>query len=511
MDHRYQLRERIGVGGMSVVWRAHDEVLERDVAVKVLSAAAAPDPARLSRIRLEARAAAALKHPHIVEVYDYGESPGEPGCPPLPYVVMELVEGRPLAGVLAQEALPWRTAVHLCAQVAAALAAAHARGVVHRDVKPANVMVTPTGAKLLDFGISAVVGAADETDGELLGTPAYLAPERLDGGPVRPATDVYGLGLLLYRALAGRMPWHAATVTEMVRAHLYTDPAPLPLIPGLPPRVAELCRRCLRKDPKKRPSAAEAAGILAEAAGLMPLPVPAPGVDTVPIRRPARRRRLAGAAAAAVLAVGGAALAWSVQGPDPVRGGATPAAAAVAPPAAPVAAPASRCTVRYTVRTAPGGRLANAVAVVNTGRTALADWRLTFALPSGQRLVRAWDDRWHQQGGKAQVRGARLAPGATATTGFDAAYDKGAATFPTRFEVNGVACEPVLAAVAPAPAAPAVVPLTAGKSGAGSSAKGTATAKAKAKAKAKGKDKAGKDKAGKDKGKGKGKGKSGKG
>lgn len=500
MDHRYQLRERIGVGGMSVVWRAHDEVLGRDVAVKVLSAAAAPDPARLGRIRLEARAAAGLRHPNIVEVYDYGESPGEPGGPPVPYVVMELVEGRPLAGLLAQEALPWRTAAHLGAQVAAALAAAHARGVVHRDVKPANVMVTPAGAKLLDFGISAEVGAADETDGEVLGTPAYLAPERLDGGPVRPATDVYGLGLLLYRALAGRMPWHAATVTEMVRAHLYSDPAPLPLIAGLPPRVADLCRRCLQKDPKDRPSAAEAAGILAEAAGLTPLAVPAPGADTVPVRRPVRRRRLVGATAAAVLAVGAAGLAWSVQNPDPVRGGAAPAAAAV-PTAVPMAAATPRCTVRYTVSSAPGGRLANAVAVVNTGRTAFADWRLTFALPSGQRLVRGWDERWHQKDGKAQVRGAGLAPGATATTGFDTAYDKGAATFPTRFEVNGVACEPVLAAVAPstagsAPVRPAVKPVKVQKSEADTSGKGKGKSNGKAKVK---------------KNKGKGKGKSGKG
>ncbi|MEV4640008.1 serine/threonine-protein kinase [Actinoplanes sp. NPDC049548] len=496
MDLRYELRERIGVGGMSVVWRAHDEVLGRDVAIKVLSAAAAPDPAQLGRIRLEARAAAGLRHPHIVDVYDYGETPGEP---PLPYVVMELVEGRTLADLIAQDGLPWRTAVPICAQVAAALAAAHARGVVHRDVKPGNVMVTATGAKLLDFGISAAAGAADETDGEVLGTPAYLAPERLDGGPVRPATDVYGLGLLLYRALAGRMPWQAGTVTEMVRAHLYAEPGPLPPIDGLPSHVAELCRRCLQKDPRKRPSAAEAAEVLAEAAGLTPLPVPAAGADTVPIRRPLRWRRLVGAAAA-VVAVGAAALFWSVQGPDPVRGGATPAAAAAEPTVAAGAPAQPRCAVRYTVRGTTGGRLANAVAVVNTGRTAFADWRLTFALPSGQRLVRAWDDRWRQQGGKAQVRGAVLAPGATATTGFDAAYDKDAATFPSRFEVNGVACEPILAAVTPTPGSTAR-PAPAPKAAAGNSGKGSAEKKSKSGGKGKAKGKA----------KNKGKGKSGKG
>ncbi|MFI5930733.1 serine/threonine-protein kinase [Actinoplanes sp. NPDC051494] len=214
------------------------------------------------RLRVEARAVGGLRHPNVVEVYEFGEEPGEFGAPATPYVVMELVEGRTLAQVFADGPLPWRTSVRICSQVAAGLAAAHAGGVAHRDVKPGNVMVTSGGVKLLDFGISAPIGSADEQDGEVLGTPAYLAPERLDGGPVRAAADVYGVGLLLYRALAGRMPWQASTVTEMVRAHLYAEPPALPVIEGLPPVVSALLQDCLAKRPHQRPAAAEVARIL---------------------------------------------------------------------------------------------------------------------------------------------------------------------------------------------------------------------------------------------------------
>ncbi|AGL17632.1 serine/threonine-protein kinase [Actinoplanes sp. N902-109] len=265
MEDRFQLRERLGVGGSAVVWRAHDVALERDVALKVLSATAAPDPVELERMRQEARVAAGLRHPHIVEIFDYGEAPGMPGENPIPYVVMELVEGRTLNEVLAAGPLPWRDAVTVCSQVAAALAAAHAAGVVHRDIKPGNIMIGDDGVKLVDFGISASAGSADETDGELLGTPAYLAPERLDGGPVRPASDVYGTGLLLYRALTGRMPWQATSVTEMVRAHLHADPGPLPRIDGLPRSVVSVLRRCLAKNPADRPTAADLARTLDDA------------------------------------------------------------------------------------------------------------------------------------------------------------------------------------------------------------------------------------------------------
>jgi serine/threonine-protein kinase len=155
------------------------------------------------------------------------------------------------------------------AEVASALATAHARGLVHRDITPANVMLTAAGAKVVDFGISAVVGQRDAApDGSLLGTPAYLAPERLGGASVSPATDVYALGLLLYRALTGRLPWPAENTAEALRAHLYADPEPVPDLPGLPPGVADLCLRCLAKSPADRPGAAEVARALAATVGL---------------------------------------------------------------------------------------------------------------------------------------------------------------------------------------------------------------------------------------------------
>ncbi|AGL19122.1 serine/threonine protein kinase [Actinoplanes sp. N902-109] len=263
---RYRLIEQLGRGGMSVVWRADDDVLGREVAVKVLSAELADDPGQRRLIRAEAKTAARLRHANVVAVYDYGEVT-EAGRT-LSFVVMELVDGRTLADMLTAGPLPWKLAVLVGAQVAAALAAAHADGVVHRDVKPANVMVTSSGVKLVDFGISAATGEHDGQDGELLGTPAYLSPERIRGAPVLPSTDIYALGLLLHLALAGHMPWDASTVTQMVRAHVYADPAPLPFITGLPSAVTRLVSRCLAKEPADRPTAAHLTETLGRLAGL---------------------------------------------------------------------------------------------------------------------------------------------------------------------------------------------------------------------------------------------------
>ena len=335
---RYRLREVLGQGGMSVVWRADDDVLGREVAVKVLSVQLAGDADRQRQIRDEARAAARLRHTNVVAVYDYGEFAD--GGRTLSYVVMELVDGRTLADMLTGGRLPWKVVTLVGAQVAAALAAAHADGIVHRDVKPANVMVTSGGVKLVDFGISAAVGAFDGDDGQLLGTPAYLAPERIEGGPVRPATDVYALGLVLYLALAGRMPWQASTVTQMVRAHVYAKPASLPVIPGLPPAAARLVSRCLAKKPADRPSAIEVAEVLGELAGLpstalmriVAAPtVPLPAART---RRPSRAVLIGAGVAAGLMLAGGAW--WADDGPaKPTQAEAVTAPSATAPKARP--------------------------------------------------------------------------------------------------------------------------------------------------------------------------------
>jgi len=248
---RYRLVDKLGTGGMSEVWRAYDETLGRSVAVKVLSPQLAGDQAFR---------------------FDFGESPLDKRLT-VPYVVMELNDGESVSARIARQGpMPWRDAVTMSVEVASALATAHAHGVVHRDITPVNVMLTGAGAKVVDFGISAIVGQRDAApDGSLLGTPAYLAPERLGGSQVSAATDVYALGLLLYRSLSGRHPWPAENTTEALRAHLYADPNPLPAIAGLPPEVAELCLRCLTKNPADRPSSAEVARGLAATVGVQPI------------------------------------------------------------------------------------------------------------------------------------------------------------------------------------------------------------------------------------------------
>jgi hypothetical protein len=271
IDGRYRIEQRLGNGGMATVYRARDQVLDRPVAVKVLAGPQATAPAARERIRAEARSVARLSHPNVTNVYDYGEADHD-GVR-LPYVVMELLSGRTLAERLSDGPVPVPAALRICAEVAGALGAAHAEGIVHRDVKPSNVMLTPSGAKVMDFGIAATAGRAErETDGQLLGTPAYLAPERLLGDQVLPASDVYALGLLAYRLFAGRSPWAAETTTQMLRSHVYLEPTPMPALRGVPGEVHRILGQCLAKDPAERPSATDVAQVLAVAAGLPPPP-----------------------------------------------------------------------------------------------------------------------------------------------------------------------------------------------------------------------------------------------
>jgi serine/threonine-protein kinase len=270
---RYRLERLVAAGGIGEVWRGRDEVLGRAVAVKLLRPEYASHPETLARFRAEARHAAAVLHPGVAQVYDYGED-GRP------YLVMELVDGPSLAEVLAGGPLPIARAMDVVAQAAAALAAAHAAGLVHRDIKPGNLLLGPGGVvKVTDFGIAYAAGSAPLTrTGMLVGTPAYLAPERAAGEPATAASDLYSLGVVGYECLTGAPPF-TGTVVEVALAHQHRPLPPLP--PAVPPGVAALVTRLTAKDPKDRPaSAAEAAsqaGRLRDAQATttaMPAPIP---------------------------------------------------------------------------------------------------------------------------------------------------------------------------------------------------------------------------------------------
>jgi serine/threonine protein kinase len=278
---RYRLQRMLGKGGMASVWCAHDEVLDRAVAVKLLTPEHTADAGAFDRARNEARSGARFAHPNVVAVYDFGTS--RRAGRGTAYLVMELVEGQPLDAAMRGGPLDWQVAARICAEVAAGLAAAHGHGIVHRDIKPANVVLTSSGAKILDFGVAVRTGQPDRLpDGSLLGTPAYLAPERLEPdwpGRAAPAIDVYAVGVLLYQCLTGRLPWHANTDEQVLHAHRHTAPAPLPHIDGLPAEVAELCGASLDKLPEARPTSVALALILSAAVDV-PVHVP-------PVLRPA--------------------------------------------------------------------------------------------------------------------------------------------------------------------------------------------------------------------------------
>jgi serine/threonine-protein kinase len=307
---RYRLLSQLGTGGMSIVWQGFDELLHREVAVKVLKPEFAGDRELRTRILREAQMVAPLSHPHIAEVYDYGEAPSGS------YVVMERVHGVPFADRLRDGPVTWQEAVAVGSEVASAMAAAHRHGVVHRDIKPANVMVTETGVKVIDFGISAVVGEA-ETDerGQLLGTLSYMAPERLSGRRAGTAGDVYSLGLMLYRAIAGELPWPTASIAEALAIHAQPVTHLLRRPAGVPSAVIGLLRECVQKDPACRPTMADLAELLADERGLDRTVLPFPDLErttelfdypTEGVRRPRRRwqpLRLGAAAALSLLSV----------------------------------------------------------------------------------------------------------------------------------------------------------------------------------------------------------------
>lgn len=246
---RYRLDDRIATGGMGEVWRAFDLVLGRPVAVKLLRDDYAQHPETLERFRAEARHTAAVSHPGIAQMYDYGEPcPGQP-----PFLVMELVDGVPLTELLARGPLDPARVMDLVAQAAAGLSAAHAVGLVHRDIKPGNLLVSPDGTvKITDFGIAYAAGSAPLTrTGALIGTPAYLAPERVTGASAGPASDLYSLGIVAYECLTGAQPF-TGTPMEVALSHQYQSLPPLP--PAVPLPVAALVAELTARDPAGRPA-----------------------------------------------------------------------------------------------------------------------------------------------------------------------------------------------------------------------------------------------------------------
>jgi tRNA A-37 threonylcarbamoyl transferase component Bud32 len=251
---RYRLTSRIATGGMGEVWRAEDTVLDREVAVKVLKHEYADDPVFRARFQAEARHAAALVHPNVASVFDFGEIDEDDGSGTRrPFLVMELVPGQPLSALLqGGEAMPPDRAADIVAQAADAIAAAHAIGIVHRDVKPANLLVTPAReVKITDFGIArAGDGASITQTGQIIGTPHYISPEQAEGRPATEASDIYALGVVLYECLAGRRPFARDTPIQVALAHIREDVPPLS--EDVPARLRAIVDKALAKDPANR-------------------------------------------------------------------------------------------------------------------------------------------------------------------------------------------------------------------------------------------------------------------
>ncbi|MFG2114403.1 serine/threonine-protein kinase [Streptomyces sp. NPDC048718] len=251
---RYRLQMCVGRGGMGEVWRATDEVLGRDVAVKLMLGHE-HDPSAADRFRLEAQTAARLTHPHVVGVFDFGTWDGKL------FLVMELVDGDSLAGDQARAmAFSAEQVAKVAAHAAAGLAAAHRQGVVHRDIKPGNLLMDSQGTvKLADFGIARFVddpSAALTTAGQIVGTGLYLAPERALGQPASPASDVYSLGCVLYQLLTGQPPFRADSSTALLYQHIDTPPAPpRQLGVPLPAAFETFLLSLLAKQPEHRPQA----------------------------------------------------------------------------------------------------------------------------------------------------------------------------------------------------------------------------------------------------------------
>src|SRR5882672_69670 len=258
----YEIQSPLGAGGMGEVYRARDTRLERDVAVKVLPANLSSDPNLRQRLEREAKAVSKLSHPHICTLHDIGHQDG------VDFIVMELVEGETLEQRLTKGPLPPDQTLRIAAQVADALAKAHKLGFVHRDLKPANVMLTKTGAKLMDFGLAKQSGPAPlataltemtmeqaklTSEGMLVGTFQYMAPEQLEGKEADARADIFALGELIYEMATGKPAFTGKSRASLIAAILTTEPPPMDsLQPMTPVSLSRIVKKCLAKDPDER-------------------------------------------------------------------------------------------------------------------------------------------------------------------------------------------------------------------------------------------------------------------
>ncbi|MEV0319632.1 serine/threonine-protein kinase [Streptomyces sp. NPDC050658] len=356
IDGRFELVERLGSGGMGTVWRARDTVLHREVAVKEVRPTGADltvEQSRVLRERVlrEARALARLNHPHVVTIHQIIDTAGDPH----PWLVMELLPGRTLQDLLEEGPLPPREAARIGRELLSALRTAHDAGILHRDIKPANVLLRGTqgapSAVLTDFGIASLRGATRLTvTGDLIGSPEYIAPERVRGTEEGPAADLWSLGLLLYVAVEGVSPMRRGTALATLAAVL-DDPVPPPVRSG---PLAPVLGTLLARDPALRPDAERLDAMLAavaEGSAWQPTEVsPRPAAVAVPpppARRSRRRPVMFGAVAVALALVAGAALVLTLRsgsgktGDEAGDGGKDTAPTAPSTPPASTAPPAS--------------------------------------------------------------------------------------------------------------------------------------------------------------------------
>ncbi len=422
---RYRVLGRAGHGAMGTVWRAKDERLDRLVAIKQLFPDSPADPAAAERTRdrtiREARVTARLRHPHAVVVYDVVEQGSAA------YIAMEYLPARTLTELLEEHGplVPEHVA-ELGTQLASALAAAHAEGVVHRDISPNNVLVTTDGAaKITDFGVAHARGEGTATGrGLVVGTPAYLAPEVADGAEPGFPSDVYSLGATLYTALEGRPPFGTDENQLALLKRVGTGTVTPPVTSG---PVTDAVLRLLHRDPVARPTMAGAARLLTRATAPGVVPVAAPA-DSVPA--PERRRRSRLAFAGTALALTAAAVVAAATSIPPGREPASAAAQlASAPSTTPSATPpATRtpgppgCAARYQVVKSWDGGFQGLVTVRNSGRAEVTGWTVSWPTPAGTSIDDLWNGRLVRTGATAAIANAEwnavLKPGESTTFGF---------------------------------------------------------------------------------------------